>query len=50
MTREEAYAMAQRDITYARSLTDNLLANGFIKEPPVELIEEAVKFAIKEVG
>ncbi len=50
MTREEAYAMAQRDITYARSLTDSLLANGFIKEPPAELIEEAVKFAIKEVG
>ncbi|MFH1853104.1 MAG: NAD-dependent malic enzyme, partial [Candidatus Neomarinimicrobiota bacterium] len=50
MTREEAFAMAEKDIKYARSLTDNLIANGYIKKPPVELIEEAVKAAVAAVS
>ena len=50
MTREEAYAYAQKDITYARSMTDNLIANDFIKEPPADLIEAALKSAIEEVS
>ncbi len=50
MTRDEAYALAEKDIKYARSLTDSLLKNGYIKEPPTELIEAAIKAAIAEVN
>ncbi|NQT98019.1 MAG: NADP-dependent malic enzyme [Candidatus Marinimicrobia bacterium] len=50
MTRDEAYAIAEKDITYARSMTDNLIANDFIKEPPADLIEAALKSAIEDVS
>jgi len=31
-------------------MTDNLIANDFIKEPPVDLIEAALKSAIEDVS
>ncbi len=50
MTRDEAYALAEKDITYARNLTDSLIDNGYIKKPTEDLIQAAVKAAIAEVG
>jgi len=50
MTRDEAYAKAEADITYSRSLVDNLVKADFIKEPPAQIIQEALEFAVKEVG
>lgn len=49
MTKEEAYKKAEADIKHARALTDSLIANGFIKQPTEELIQEALDFAIKSV-
>lgn len=50
MTRDEAYALAEKDIQYARSLTGDLIKNGYIQQPPAEMIEAAIKFAIAEVS
>lgn len=50
MSRDEAYARAEADITYSRSMVDNLTKAGFIKEPPADLIQEALDYAVKEVG
>lgn len=50
MTREEAFAKADADIKQARELTKNLIDQGFIKQPPVEMLQEALDWAVKEVS
>ena len=49
MTWQEAYDIAKRDIEHARSMTKMVTEQGFIKEPPAGLLEEAIQFAIHEV-
>ncbi len=49
LTSEEAYETAQRDIDEARSVTQNLIDQGFIKMPPKEMLDEALQWAIDQV-
>lgn len=49
MTREQAFEIASKDIDYARSLTRSLSENGFIKQPPIEMIKDALNWAIDQV-
>jgi len=49
MTREEAYTKAEADIKYARDMTSLLSEKGFIKDPPQQMIQDALNWAIKEV-
>ena len=49
-TREEIYAMAEKDIRESREMIDHLMQENFIKKPPIHLLEEALQRAIKLVG
>lgn len=49
MTREEAYNKAKKDIDYSRRLVNSMYDNGFLPEPPQEIIEEALSFAINKI-
>ncbi len=49
LTREEVFQKAQLDIQYSRSVIDSLIKEGFIKEPPLAMINEAFEVAIKSV-
>ncbi len=49
MTREEAFARAEKDIRYSRELTDNLIKNGFIGKAPQELLDKALQYAVDEL-
>jgi malate dehydrogenase (oxaloacetate-decarboxylating) len=46
---EEVYSRAKRDIEAARLLTADMARLGHIKEPPLELIEEALREAVAAV-
>jgi len=46
---EEVYNRAKADITAARSLAEDMMKLGYIKEPPAELMEIALKNAIETV-
>lgn len=48
-TYEEVYNKAKQDIEFSKSLTSMLQKEGFIKEPPAEMIQNAIDFAIKSV-
>jgi malate dehydrogenase (oxaloacetate-decarboxylating) len=48
ITWEEAYKKAEADIKHARALTQLITEKGFIKEPPQELLQEALDFAISQ--
>jgi len=50
MTWDEAFAAAEKDIKHARSMTKLITDEGFIKEPPEGMLDEALNFAIKEVS
>ena len=50
MTGDEVYARAKKEIDEARNLTQSLMDNNFIKEPPVEMIEACLEKAIELVG
>jgi malate dehydrogenase (oxaloacetate-decarboxylating) len=50
ITREQAVNEARADIMEARKLVHRLMEEGFIKEPPAELIRESVKLAIDSVS
>ena len=50
MTREEAFAKADADIKQARELTHSLIEQGYIKQPPQEMLQEALDWALKEVS
>ncbi|MHC4600959.1 MAG: malic enzyme-like NAD(P)-binding protein, partial [Planctomycetota bacterium] len=49
LSREEVFAIAEKDILEAQKLTRHLMDEGYIQPPPVEILEEARKKAI-EVG
>ncbi len=50
MTWEEAYNQAQADIELSRNMTHKLIDDGFIKQPPSDMVEKAFDWAIKEVS
>jgi len=49
ITREKAYEIAKRDIEYSRNLVNSITKNGFIKEPPLEMLESALEWAIQQI-
>ncbi|HPV57218.1 MAG TPA: NADP-dependent malic enzyme, partial [Tenuifilaceae bacterium] len=49
MTWDEAYQMAKKDIEYSRSMAKSLHDNGFIAEPPVEMLEDALDWTVKQI-
>ena len=48
ISREEAYQWA-KDIEYSRNLVKSMSDNGFLQNPPTEIIEQALNFAINKV-
>jgi malate dehydrogenase (oxaloacetate-decarboxylating) len=50
LTWDEAYKQAQTDIELARGMTQKLIDEGFIKQPPAEMVEKALEWAIKQVS
>lgn len=50
ITKEEAFEKAKTDIDYSRRLVKKLTNEGFIKEPPVEMLDEALNWAIAQVS
>jgi malate dehydrogenase (oxaloacetate-decarboxylating) len=46
---DEVYELASKDIDEARGLTQHLMDEKFIKEPPIEMLEEALEKAITQV-
>ena len=50
ISREEAFLKAREEIDRARALTSSLSEQGFIKDPPQHMIEEALEYAIKQVN
>ncbi len=49
ISRDEAFKTTLRDIKEARAIVKTLMDKGFIKKPPVKMIEEALKKAIQKV-
>lgn len=50
LTREEAFAQAARDIAQARTMIEQLIAAEFIAQPPQSMLQEALEWAIIQVG
>jgi malate dehydrogenase (oxaloacetate-decarboxylating) len=50
MTRAEAFARADADIKHARAMVKTLVDEGFIKQPPQEMLQEALEWTIKQVS
>jgi len=49
VTWDEAYQIAKKDIEYSRSLTDSLSDNGFITNPPQEMLQDALDYTKKQI-
>ena len=49
MTWKEAYDKASKDIEHDRALTRSLMDTGFIKEPPMEMIQKSLDWAIDQM-
>jgi malate dehydrogenase (oxaloacetate-decarboxylating) len=49
MTWQEAFDKAKQDIDHARGLTRSMMDNGFIKAPPMEMIQSSLDWAIEQV-
>ncbi len=49
ISEEQAFEIAKKDIEYSRSLVKNLTNEGFISDPPQEMLEDALKWAIDQV-
>jgi len=50
ITYDEAYEWAKRDIKYSRDLVHKLMEEGFISYPPEGMLQEALRWAIEQVG
>ncbi|MBU1065101.1 malate dehydrogenase, partial [bacterium] len=50
ISRKEAFEWAKKDIGYSRSMTKSLIDEGFINEPPQQMLQDALEWAIKEVA
>jgi len=46
---EEAYRIAKKDIESSRSMTKALFDNGYIANPPAEMLEDALLWTIQQV-
>lgn len=50
LTWDEAHQIAKEDIDYSRSLIHSMQDNGYIANPPQEMLQEALSFTIKAVA
>lgn len=50
ISEQEAHKKAQHDIEYARNMTHSLTKNGFIVPPPQDMLQESIRWAIKQVS
>jgi malate dehydrogenase (oxaloacetate-decarboxylating) len=50
ITREQALEMAKKDIDYSRNMVKTLTNEGFINEPPQEMLDSALSWAIEQVS
>ncbi|MEI6766750.1 MAG: NADP-dependent malic enzyme [Bacteroidota bacterium] len=50
LTAEEAFNKAATDIQAARDMAKHMVDYGFIKEPPQEMLEKALEWAVKQVS
>jgi malate dehydrogenase (oxaloacetate-decarboxylating) len=50
LSREEVYARAAEDIKDAREMITHLTENGFIKQPPQSMLDNALDWAVKQVS
>lgn len=50
LTRADAYAKAEKDIQESRTLVNHLVEEHFIQQPPAEMLQEALAWAIKQVS
>lgn len=48
-TRDQVYQLAKNDIENARNMAQTLRDNGFIADPPIELLHEALEWTISQV-
>jgi malate dehydrogenase (oxaloacetate-decarboxylating) len=49
LTWQEAFDKAKFDIDHCRALTHSMMDNGFIKMPPMEMIQSSLDWAIEEM-
>ena len=49
ISKEEAFNKAKNDIDYSRSLVKKLTNDGFIEEPPAEMLQEALNWAVEQI-
>ncbi len=49
MTPKEAFRQAEKDIKEARALVNHLMEEGFIKKPPLKMLQDALQRAIDQV-
>ncbi len=49
LNRNEVYAKAEKEIKDTRTLIDTLVQDGFIKEPPQEILDDALSWAMEQV-
>lgn len=49
ITREEAFLKAKTDIDYSRNMVDKMTKEGMINQPPQEMLDEALEWAIDKV-
>ncbi len=49
MSRQEVYEIAKKDILHARNMTQELINSGFIEQPPIEMIQNAMEWAINQI-
>jgi len=49
MTWQEAFDKAKLDIDASRGLTRSMMDTGFIKAPPMEMIQSSLDWAIDQV-
>jgi malate dehydrogenase (oxaloacetate-decarboxylating) len=50
MTYDQVHGMAERDIAESRKAIHHLMDEGYIRRPPVEMIEEALSEAVRVIG
>jgi malate dehydrogenase (oxaloacetate-decarboxylating) len=46
---QDVFTQAERDITETRNLIHSMVDEGFIKQPPQELLDEAYEYTLKEL-
>ncbi|MBN2000308.1 NADP-dependent malic enzyme [candidate division KSB1 bacterium] len=50
ITREAAFIKAEKDIQHARGMVETLIREKFIRQPPQEMLQEALEWALEQVG